>query len=384
MRPPLAPAKKIIFVKFGTFSHTNGAVKNLLENRFPECDIVVLDIPTVIKKLSFQFLQLNLHGFWDYGKDIVLGRKNLKVYRWRTEFLCQTVKKLMQETFPNQDEILFTYQTQSFFDASIPGLPHFLYTDHTLLANQEYPDINLDDYGFSSGWRALEKSFYHNSSCVFTMSKNVSRSLMRDYDLPAEQIECVGVGANAYEGMNLSDFPERSVESYQGKTILFVGVLWELKGGPELVAAFKIVRKRHPDAQLIIVGSTPDIKEENVTVVGRIPLAEVGNYFNSSTVFCMPSKGDAFGIVFLEAFFNRIPVIALEIGAAPDIIQQGETGFMIPPGDIQGLAEKLSELIEDPDKCKQFGDRGFSANYPQFTWDHVGSLMKSRIKQDIT
>jgi glycosyltransferase involved in cell wall biosynthesis len=97
----------------------------------------------------------------------------------------------------------------------------------------------------------------------------------------------------------------------------------------------------------------------------------------------MPSKGDAFGIVFLEAYFNRLPVIALQIGAAPDVIQHGSTGFMVPPGDIQELANTLIDLIGDPHRCKQFGDKGFSENYPRYTWKNVGTLIKTRIEMEI-
>jgi glycosyltransferase involved in cell wall biosynthesis len=375
--------KKIIFVKFGKFSHTNDAVFNLLNKSFPQYDIIVFDVVEAIKDLNFTFLQLNIHGILEYGFDIFLARKDLKVYRWRTAFFCKTIKKLMQNNFPNQNEIAFTFQTQSLFDASISGTPHFLYTDHTLLANLEYPDMDIKELGFSTKWRALEKTFYLNSSCVFTMSNNVSRSLTEYYSVPIDKVKCVGVGANAYEGMSEADFPERDIETYNVQTILFVGVLWELKGGPELVSAFKIVRKQFPDAKLLIVGTSPDVVETNIEIIGRIPLDQVGSYFQKSSIFCMPSKGDAFGIVFLEAYFNRLPVIALQIGAAPDVIQHGSTGFMVPPGDIQELANTLIDLIGSPHRCKQFGDKGFSENYPRYTWKNVGTLIKTRIEMEI-
>ena len=129
----------------------------------------------------------------------------------------------------------------------MPGIPHFVYTDHTHLANRQYPDPP-PNRKFSAEWIELEREIYHRATRVFTFSSNIGRSLIDDYGVEPAKIRC------AYAGSNLPRWPGAPVRVPGGKTILFVGMEWERKGGPLLVAAFRRVLREHPDAKLVIVG----------------------------------------------------------------------------------------------------------------------------------
>src|SRR5690606_13395744 len=115
---------------------------------------------------------------------------------------------------------VFSFQLQSLFDASLPGLPHYVYTDHTHLANLEYPQFDRRKL-HTPAWIKLEKSVYDNARRVFTRSTNILRSLVRDYGCPPEKLKCVYVGVN----VKTSDLA-KAEKGIEGKNILFVGLDW--------------------------------------------------------------------------------------------------------------------------------------------------------------
>ena len=145
-------------------------------------------------------------------------------------------------------------------------------------------------------------------------------------------------------------------KDYNTKTILFVGVTWERKGGPELVKAFEKVLRVHPDARLVIVGYKPKVDLPNVQIIGRLTVDELVPYYQQASIFCLPTKLEPFGIVFVEAMAFGLPLVAPRTGAVPDFVEDGRNGFMVEPGDIDALAEALIKLLDDPQLCRKFGE----------------------------
>ena len=374
--------RKLAYIRYKGFSGTNESVLRQLVRVFPEYEVEDIDLADLIPRRSFLQMRNLLHIIHEYPNVFWEKGRTLAWTKWVTSFMFRTIKKQIAATLLPRDDYAFTLQTQSLFDAQVPGLPHFVYTDHTLLANLDYhqqENSRIDI--FSKQWRKMEPDIYANADAVFTMSDNVSNSLVRYYGYPEERIARVGVGCNAYRDGILPDISGRTVADYSGKRILFVGVLWKLKGGPELVEAFRILRRKHPDAKLTIVGCSPGIDEPGVEVLGRIPLSEVSAQYERASVFCMPSKGDAFGIVYLEAQMNGLPVVTLDIGAPPDFVTNGHNGFRVPPGDVQALADHLDTLVSDPQLCFDMGRRGREIVESSYTWDHVGDRMREEIME---
>jgi glycosyltransferase involved in cell wall biosynthesis len=161
----------------------------------------------------------------------------------------------------------------------------------------------------SRSWAELERSAYRNASMAFTMSGNISRSLIEDYGCPAQRVECV------YAGSNVSAATFESIDSarFSSKNILFVGVDWERKGGPVLLDAFRRLRRSHPEARLAIVGCSPQVNEHGVEVVGRVSLTDVAQFYRKASIFCLPTLNEPFGLVFLEAFSYGLTIVATRL-----------------------------------------------------------------------
>ena len=115
---------------------------------------------------------------------------------------------------------------------------------------------------------------------------------------------------------------------YAAKRILFVGLRWEVKGGPQLVEAFRRVLEVHPDATLTIVGCSPAVHVPNCQVVGVVPAEELPAYYQQASLFCVPSIRDAFGSAFIEALSYGLPVVTSDFGAMPEFVREGVTGYL--------------------------------------------------------
>lgn len=378
-----AGSRSVAFVHSGSFSHANQSLLHALKRQFANEPLFqdvrfdVLDLMPIVRSSREIMLANLLHVYREFGRDILTKRQSFMRAFYGTTYLFRKRSQLATR-FVAEEPRLFSIQTQSLFNAATPGTPHFLYTDHTVLANLHYPDVSsLEDVGVSKKWMRLEKTLYHNTTVNFTMSNNISRSIVSDYGCASEQV------VRAYAGGNIGDASPHSDQAYASKNILFVGVDWERKGGPELAEAFKLVRRKHPDAQLTVVGCSPQIDLPGCRIVGRIPKADVAKYYEEAAIFCMPTRREPFGFVFLEAMQHGLPLVATNIGAIPDFLESGRNGFLVEPDDITGLANALCQLLDDPEKCRAYGQHSAQIVQP-YQWDNVAHIMKETIQQHIT
>lgn len=366
-------ADRIAFVKLGRFSHTNESVLKLLRKQFSEYSLDVIDVreldifrPRRLAPLAWAALRQ--HGPGTLASKASFVKSLLHTPQFQARARASLLARLQRARY------LFTFQTQSLFDASVPGTPHFLYTDHTHLANLQYPAF--DPRGLAPPqWIEGERSIYRHATINFTMSTNIASSIIEQYGCRKEQVQCVYVGTNAPPAADGAARPQRT----DRPIILFVGLAWERKGGPVLVEAFKRVQRQHPAAELVIVGCSPRVNIGHCTVVGRVPLAQVNEYYRRASVFCVPTRIEPLGIVFLEAFAHRLPVVATRIGALPDFVHDGQTGYLVQPDDIEALAGHLCDLLSNPHKRRLFGERGCELVRTRYNWDATGAAIRESI-----
>jgi len=368
-------ARSFAFIKAGEFSHTNHHILKQLQARFPDLEANVIDLGDlrVIRKRDVPGIVLSAVS--EFGPLACVSSGQLRRHMYRTSYVFRRAREVLMQRLARSNH-LFTFQTQSLFDASVPGTPHFIYTDHTHLENLRYP-APAASTPLSSKWASLEATAYHNASMVFTMSRNISRSLIRDYGCSPQKVKCVHAGSNvgSAAGDDIND------SRFRAKNILFVGVDWERKGGPTLLRAFRALRLMHPEARLTIVGCSPAINEPGVEVQGRVPLADVAQYYRAASVFCLPTLNEPFGLVFLEAFAYGLPVVATRLGAIPEIVADGRSGYLVTPQDPSELADRLSALLGDPGRCAKFGAHGNQWVSHRYTWEDTGHKVASYIKR---
>lgn len=368
---------KIAFVS--THSHPiNDNLYKILKSNFSDYTVDKFDFEDLIlKNKVFYFINL-FYMVLEYGIEILSRKKKPRECFFRTSYIFKKVRKVVTQKI-NKGGYTFSIQSNSLYDTSTGKIPHFIYTDHTHLENLRYPSYEKKNL-FSKSWLDREKSIYHNATMNFTYSTNIRKSIINDYGCPSEKVKCVYAGSN----VPIVRTPVLNNDNYSNKNIIFVGVYWERKGGPELLKAFEKVMQIHRNAQLTIVGCSPKISSANCNVVGKIKVEELDKYYLSSSVFCLPTKREPFGIVFLEAMMHKLPIVSTRIGALPDFVTEDKNGYLVEPGNIDQLAEALIKLLDDPQKCKSFGEAGFNKVKDKYTWDRVGERLKEYIEPFIT
>ncbi|MDJ0627702.1 MAG: glycosyltransferase family 4 protein [Rhodobacter sp.] len=360
--PPAPPANKMVLQE--------------LQAAFPDHVIDVIYVLEQLKRAPAALAVAAIAAGTSYAPDLLRRRKAFKYAVFRTPWLFRWIKRRAADLI-DVSAYDFSFQMQSLFDASVPGLPHFVYTDHTHLENLNYEGFDPADL-YSADWIDCERAVYRNATMVFTRSSNVMASLVSQYECDPDRLACVYAGSNAAVPDKVPHDPER----YARKNILFAGIDWQRKGGPTLLAAFSRVLQTHPDASLTIVGCTPDIGDTlRCRLVGRVPLDEMPKHFAAASVFCMPTQVEPFGIVFVEAMWHRLPIVATRVGAVPDMVEDGENGFLVPQGDVGRLAARLTALLDDPELCARFGSASLHLARDRYDWPAVVRRMKERIAE---
>lgn len=154
-----------------------------------------------------------------------------------------------------------------------------------------------------------------------------------------------------------------------GKRVLFIARLDPEKGGPLLLEAFARAQANHPDATLTIVGdgaerAALEARARNlgladaVTFAGYRTQEQVAEHLAQSDMFVLPSFAEGVPVVLMEAMAARLPTIASRVAGVPELVRDGETGFVVPPGDLETLADRLGHLMSDPDLCAHMGQAG--------------------------
>ena len=144
----------------------------------------------------------------------------------------------------------------------------------------------------------------------------------------------------------------------QCRNVLFVGLLAPVKGIETLLHAFAIVAGEQPQARLVLVGSRAGptaraferlIQELSlagrVDLIGYVPQAEVARQMSVARVLVLPSLSEGLPRVLLEAQACGTPVIGSAVGGIPESLLDGETGFLVPPGDAPALAAAIGRML---------------------------------------
>lgn len=152
------------------------------------------------------------------------------------------------------------------------------------------------------------------------------------------------------------------------------------KGHDLLIEVWPTVRASVPGAQLVIAGGGNDelrLREkaraaglaDDVVFCGRVSDATLARLYDLSSVYAMPSRGEGFGIVYLEAMRAGRACVGCADDGASDVIADGETGFLLPAGDRAALASTLTLLLSTSELARRMGDAGRRRYEREFTFD---------------
>jgi glycosyltransferase involved in cell wall biosynthesis len=209
-------------------------------------------------------------------------------------------------------------------------------------------------------WR-LNWSLFNSASHLVTWSEWARQGLINEFGINPEKVTVIP------PGVDLQQWKPLNREEKTGKPIriLFVGGDFRRKGGQLLLEAFHRLRdiapvspvRDHP-VELHIVTHAPVPEEPGVFVhTGLQPNSMVlKTLYFTSHIFCLPTLGDCLPMALAEAAASGLPLISTRMAAIPEIVRMGETGLLIPPGDVNALAIAMRRLLLDDHLRRQLGE----------------------------
>jgi glycosyltransferase involved in cell wall biosynthesis len=151
--------------------------------------------------------------------------------------------------------------------------------------------------------------------------------------------------------------------------LVFVGWVTQEKGVFEAIEVLYRLRRRHPFTTLTVVGSGRDLElfrarvhkrglTDAVRLCGWLDRQKVQCILRDSDVFLFPSHSEGLPNAVLEAMAAGLPVVATRVGGVPDLICDGQNGFLVDVGDIDGMTTHISDLMQDPERASRIGALG--------------------------
>jgi glycosyltransferase involved in cell wall biosynthesis len=219
---------------------------------------------------------------------------------------------------------------------------------------------------------------------LFDLFLTVSAYSARELRAPVERTRVI------YGGADPAQYAPRALEERGG--VLFVGRLTPHKGVDRLLQALPV------RAHLRVVGSSghdprpPErdyprllrhlARDRDVEFLGTLADADLPRVYRSAVVLAMPSVertcygrvvgvSELLGLAALEAMASGTPVIASRVGGLAEVVQDGETGFLVPPGDIGALHDRLDLVLRDPPLARRLGANARELILARFTWARV-------------
>jgi len=200
--------------------------------------------------------------------------------------------------------------------------------------------------------------------------------------VPRERCYSTGAGINLPEVTGGDGARFRQRHGLVGPIVFAIGTLAYDKGTVHLIEALRRLWATGRDVHLVLAGQPltpvsaylarlPADVASRLRVLGFVSEEEKRDLLAAGDIFCLPSCTDSFGIVYLEAWANGVPVIGARAGGVPAVIADGRDGCLVNFGDVAGLAEAIARLLDVPALRREMGQRGQDKVRREMTWDHV-------------
>ncbi|MET9682806.1 glycogen synthase [Streptomyces coeruleorubidus] len=267
------------------------------------------------------------------------------------------------------------------------GIPHVM-TAHSLEPLRPWKAEQLGGGYELSSW--AERTAIEAADAVVAVSGAMREDILGCYPaLDPETVHVIhnGIDTSLYQPDHGTDALDRIGLDRSRPYVLFVGRITRQKGVPHLLRA---VRDIDQAAQVVLCAGapdTPEIDQEFRELFGELsrvrdgvfwipkmlPRPEVIQLLTHAALFVCPSVYEPLGIVNLEAMACGTPVVASAVGGIPEVVDDGRTGLLVPPGDgfEAGLARAMDSVLGDPEGARRMGEAGRERAVGEFGWDAV-------------
>lgn len=222
---------------------------------------------------------------------------------------------------------------------------------------------------------------------IVTATGEALAEATRPFLAPGRPIEVVPYG------IDLDRFTPANGSLPAGEPVIgAVKALVPTKGFSYLLDAMPKVLERHPRARLLLVGDGPERAKlerqardlgiaDRVEFAGEAAHDQVHSYLARMDVFVQPSLTESFGVSALEASATALPVVASDVEGGREIVRDGETGILVPPGESESLAHALLRLLDQPDLRAAMGTAGRHFVEQRYNWPENAARMEALYRE---
>ncbi len=207
-----------------------------------------------------------------------------------------------------------------------------------------------------------------------------------------------GVDTSAFRPGAGGDDVRRRLGLTGRPVVVCVSRLVPRKGQDVLIRGLRAVQARVPGAALLLVGGGPDAPRlrrlaaeagvaDDVVLTGSVPWAELPAHYDAGDVFAMPCRSrrgglevEGLGIVFLEASATGLPVVAGRSGGSPDAVLPGRTGHLVDGTSVRDVADRVAELLLDPERAGAMGRAGREWVEREWRWDVLADRLRGLLE----
>jgi glycosyltransferase involved in cell wall biosynthesis len=216
-------------------------------------------------------------------------------------------------------------------------------------------------------WRRADQVIVH--------AEAIKRQLVNEWGAPEGKIQVIPIGSYELYGGWASDSNHE-----QTNTILFFGRIWEYKGLQYLIEAEPLITRQVPDARIVIAGEGESFEKYEHMMIHKdhfivhnyhIPDKMVARLFQEASVVALPYIEASQSAVLAIAYAFGKPVVATSVGGIPEVVDHGETGYLVPPRDPQALAEAIVTLLQDHDLRQRMGRRALEKAQSELSWSSI-------------
>jgi len=230
-----------------------------------------------------------------------------------------------------------------------------------------------------SSW--MERDGLTACDAIIAVSADMKKDILKCYNLPAKSVAVIHNGVDPAKYHPQEGTGSLAKFAIKKPFVFFVGRLTRQKGVFDLVEAMAHVPKGTTLVLATGKPDTPEIEDELRRVLKKMPNVvwirdmledpDLVSLYNEAAVFACPSVYEPFGIINLEAMACETPVVATRVGGIKEVVVDGETGLLVPPGDPLRLGKAITKVIEDPKLAARMGKAGRKRVLQHFTWDRI-------------
>jgi glycosyltransferase involved in cell wall biosynthesis len=255
-------------------------------------------------------------------------------------------------------------------------VPIIYINDRCIAGALDYHRILRDLAAFSERESlALERKALVNASVSIFSSHWAGDAARNALAAAAHKVRVIPFGANLEDPPPRPDprhFPPDRIK------LLMLGVNWVDKGGPIAYEAMRELKRRGYAAQLVVCGCTPPEELDDPDLIREgflnknVPadLARLVQHLRTADFLILPTRFEAYGIVFCEAAAYGLPVLATRTGGIPSIVEDGVTGFLFDPADGgAAYADRIVELVKEPERWQRMRSAARARYEGTLTWD---------------